>query len=121
MCDFIRTENIKSLIEYIVTRHLSSQLTPNTMTSLEDIANPHVDTFKQLRKKHLENSLPAGASLVEVEEALGNQTSLRDLHDNVNGVRPTLNEKALDDQVSKKCVCFPLLNSSKMYLTTIYI
>ncbi|KAL7518676.1 hypothetical protein ACHAWX_003487, partial [Stephanocyclus meneghinianus] len=98
MCDFIRTENIKSLIEYIVTRHISSQLTPNTMTSLEDIANPHVDTFKQLRKKHLENSLPAGASLVEVEEALGNQTSLRDLHDNVNGVRPTLNEKALDDQ-----------------------
>lgn len=58
---------------------------------------------------------------MEVEEALGNQIILGELHDNVNGVRPTLNEKALDDQVSIKCVSFPLPDASKMNSITISI
>lgn len=98
MCDFIRTENIKSLIEFIVTKHLTPS--SNDGKSLEDVANPHVDTFKQLRKKYEENSPPTRASNMEVEAPPLNETNVVDSNDALNGIRPILNKKALEDQVS---------------------
>jgi hypothetical protein len=99
MCDFIRTENIKSLIEYIVTKHLSPQQTTNEAKSLEEIASPYVNTFNQLRKKHEENTPPVGLTRLEVDGSLPHDQSVGD-HDTLNGIRSTLNKKALEDQVS---------------------
>ena len=90
MCDFIRTENIKSLLEYIVTKHLTKS-TPPGDKSLEDIANPFVGTFAQLRRTHDEN---LGVHLdLNNEEALGNDGAT------FNGrPAPVVNKKALEDQ-----------------------
>eukprot|EP00956_Cyclotella_meneghiniana_P007945 scaffold10562_cov90-Cyclotella_meneghiniana.AAC.2 len=84
MCDFIRTENIKSLVHYIVTKHLSSPTTSTEKKSLETIADPYVDTFKQLRKKYEENTLPAASS---IQETNGQQTSDPNLGDNRDAVK----------------------------------
>ena len=100
ICDFVRTENIKSLIEYIVTKHLSTPATPQDK-SLEDIATSHVDTFKQLRKKHEENNPPAAAASLEAAVPPSNEVNADDSHNILNGVaRPMLNSKAIEDQVS---------------------
>jgi hypothetical protein len=90
MCDFIRTENIKSLLEYIVTKHLTKS-TPPGDKSLEDIANPFVGTFAQLRRTHDEN---LGVHLdPNNEEVLGNDGAT------FNGrPAPVVNKKALEDQ-----------------------
>jgi hypothetical protein len=100
ICDFIRTEKIKSLIDYIVTKFLSPSATPTHEKSLEDIANSHVDTFKQLRKKHEENTVPPVASSMEVEAQLATDTNSEDHPVTLNTSRPVLNKKALEDQVS---------------------
>ena len=87
MCDFIRAENIKSLLDYIVTKHLKKSTNPEEK-SLEDIANPYVATFTQLRRTHEEN---IGVHLVpSVNGPLGAT---------FNG-RPhsVINKKALEDQ-----------------------
>jgi Component of IIS longevity pathway SMK-1 len=47
MCDFIHSENIKSLLEYIVTKHLSTTHPENA--SLEDVSSPYVTTLTVLR------------------------------------------------------------------------
>ncbi|KAL7431810.1 hypothetical protein ACHAXM_005183 [Skeletonema potamos] len=90
MCDFIRTENIKSLLEYIVTKHLAKSTSPGEK-SLEDIANPHVETFAQLRRRH--------------EENMGVHLDLNeDGQPGSDGVTfsgrppPVMNKKALEDQ-----------------------
>jgi len=91
MCDFIRTENIKSLLEYIVTKHLTKSASPGEK-SLEDIANPHVDTFAQLRRTHEEN---IGMHLDPNNEEgnPGNDGTT------FNGrPAPVINKKALEDQ-----------------------
>ncbi|KAK1734523.1 serine/threonine-protein phosphatase 4 regulatory subunit 3 [Skeletonema marinoi] len=91
MCDFIRTENIKSLLEYIVTKHLTKSASPGEK-SLEDIANPHVDTFAQLRRTHEEN---IGMHLDPNNEEgnPGNDGAT------FNGrPAPVINKKALEDQ-----------------------
>jgi len=91
MCDFIRTENIKSLLEYIVTKHLTKSTSPGEK-SLEDIANPHVDTFAQLRRRHEENM---GVHLdLNDEGAPGNNDGAT-----FSGrPAPVMNKKALEDQ-----------------------
>lgn len=101
MCDFIRTENIKSLVEFIVTKHLTPSAIPNNGKSLEDVANPHVDTFKQLRKIYEENTQQKVASNMDVEAPPINETNVIDNNDALNGTRPILNKKALEDQVNK--------------------
>lgn len=98
MCDFIRTENIKSLIEYIVTKHLLPS--PAHGKSLEDIASKHVDTFKQLRQKYEDNSQPSGSSGMQVEAPPAIDKNLVDSHDTLISAKPILNKKALEDQVS---------------------
>ena len=53
MCDYITTEGIKSLLEYIVTKHLS--VVPSTqeaIPSLEDVSSPYVSTLTVLRKAY---------------------------------------------------------------------
>jgi len=47
MCDFIHSENINSLIEHIVTEHLSVEGTTNP--SLEDLSSTYVNTLTVLR------------------------------------------------------------------------
>lgn len=55
MCDFIQNENIKSLIEYIVTKHLSASDPQTTVPSLEDVSGPYVTTLTTLRKAYEDN------------------------------------------------------------------
>jgi len=101
MCDFICFEKIKSLIDYIVTKHLSKTNNPKDR-SLEDIANPHVETFKQIRKVFEDNntkSEQAGAG--ESFHSGSGDASINGSHDGllVNGRgRSILGKKALEDQ-----------------------
>lgn len=109
-CDFICVENIKSLIDCIVLKHLSKSTAASSTTtdgknnpSLEDIANPHVDTFKQLRKAYDDNNN------IKLEQGGGEGGGL--LHSNLNVIngnhdgllmngqgRSILNKKGLEDQ-----------------------
>lgn len=93
ICDFIRTENIKSLIEYIVTkymRHSSAQHSPSSSEStivklppcIEDLATPYVDTLTLLRRQYEEN--------IRVMTARSNGGD--------HGKRSSMSEKALEDQ-----------------------
>ena len=61
ICDFINKFNIKSLIDYIVTKHFYPQETEQNNSSnsvhvknptLEEVANPYVDTLTLLREKY---------------------------------------------------------------------
>ena len=56
MCDYIHNENIKSLIEYIVTKHLSPiDQSEKGVTSLEDVSSPYVSTLTVLREAYEAN------------------------------------------------------------------
>ena len=59
MCDFIQREKIKSLLEYIVMKHLM----PSEKTSLEAVAGPYVSTLTTLREAYekIEEGAPGGA------------------------------------------------------------
>ena len=104
MCDFICIENIKSLIDYIVTTHLTSKYPGSSIginnLSLEEIANPHVETFKELRRIYNENTMTekqGGGGLL----MLDNEVSINGSRDGIamNGEDSIiLNEKALEDQ-----------------------
>ena len=98
MCDFIRTENIKSVIEHIATKYLgqkqysSSSISDSPIKripSLEDVATPYVDTLTLLRQKYEENktlsNLKVGSNDIST--------------DNENQNRLMQNEKAREDQV----------------------
>lgn len=52
LCDFIHAENITSLLEYVVTKHLSATPTHETIPSLEDVSSPYVTTLTVLRKAY---------------------------------------------------------------------
>jgi hypothetical protein len=121
MCDFIHTENIKSLIEYIVAKHLSATNTEALLPSLEDVSSPYVSTLTVLRKAY-EKNLKGGnkAQSVDAQEQPqggSDDSHSRYFHGNsvVRTSRVVLNEKALEDQVRTgiilKCsmfvVCFP--------------
>ena len=98
MCDYIRTENIKTLVEHVVTKHLSRQKTStnneaNTKItpSVEDVATPYVDTLTLLRRKYEEN----------MSEVKADSTDSPGRKENDNGDgRIMQNEKAREDQVS---------------------
>lgn len=104
MCDFICLENIKSLIDHIVLKHLSKKSASADATALskdggsrvglEEYANPHVDTFKQLRKAYEDNNADSGSDSNALN---GGRDGL--LMMNGRG-RSILNKKALEDQVS---------------------
>lgn len=112
MCDFICVENMKSLIDHIVTKHLSKPTSPaattnddNETPSSEEIANSEAETFKQLRKAYEENQHQkqgGGGGLFHVSSDANIMNRSREgglMLMNGRG-RSILNKKALEDQVS---------------------
>lgn len=106
MCDFIHNQNIKSLIEYIVTKHLSAP-SPSSVSdrpSLEDVATPYVQTLTILRKTY-EDDLRHAKSQVADE---GNISQSEGAYfDNSTVPRAGMSEKVLEDQVryeSPQCI-----------------
>jgi protein phosphatase-4 regulatory subunit 3 len=94
MCDFIHNQNIKSLIEYIVTKHLF-EATPKSVTdrpSLEDVATPYVQTLTILRKTY-EDALRQANEQAADKGAQSNGAFFD------NSARTGMSEKALEDQV----------------------
>lgn len=112
MCDYITIQNIKPLIEYIVTKHLCQQssnssgindtLLNHMSSSLEDKASPYVDTLNQLKKKYEENvsTLKVGKSCSHYPN--GTIASRIEYSDKGGPLqsRNCLSEKALEEQVS---------------------
>ena len=111
MCDFIQTQKIKSLIEYIVTKHLGSP-TVDGQTSLEDVSSPYVSTISTLRKFYEESFMSANGNPLKLEVHESDETSNggNDHHryfgaSFIRNSLPVMSQKALDDQVSDKCSC----------------
>jgi hypothetical protein len=112
MCDYIRNENIKSIIEHIVTKHLcqkpsSTDMSDATMKitpSLEDVATPYVDTLTLLRRKYEEN---VNATKVGKGESSGSNAFDNDSQ------RIMQSAKAREDQVRKRQ--FVTYEVKKMY------
>merc|ERR1712238_397495 len=110
ICDYITRENIKPLIEYIVTKHLCQQssnssgindtLLNHMSSSLEDKASPYVDTLNQLKKKYEENvsTLKVGKSCSHYPN--GTIASRIEYSDKGGPLqsRNCLSEKALEEQ-----------------------
>jgi hypothetical protein len=105
MCDFIHTQRIKSLIEYIVTKHLavpaanpgSEKLVP----SLEDVATPYVTTLTKLRKEYEEDL--KGTKVTSTPDQGSGVNRLGDNYSSLSLAgtpRVGMSEKALEDQVS---------------------
>jgi hypothetical protein len=109
MCDFIQNQNIKSLIEYIVTKHLAFASGPNEK-SLEDVATPYVSTLTTLRKVYEENLNSANNAhgnnpvRLEMQNSNGSDNGLNDHARYFNSAlarnTASMSEKALEDQVS---------------------
>jgi Component of IIS longevity pathway SMK-1 len=95
MCDYINTEKILSLMEYIVTRHLFSSSTDAPGPSLEDVSSPYVSTLTALRKAYEELLRKKGKQyqgqgtdqMSEIANASSGDTG-----------RVMMNERALEDQ-----------------------
>lgn len=105
MCDFIQVQNIQSLIEYIMTKHLSAP-GPDQRT-LEEVATPYVSTLTMLRKTYEDNINSAAANIVTGQGVLDENINSPNTTTHGNPryfgaaggrrVEPT-NEKALEDQ-----------------------
>lgn len=91
MCDYINTENILSLIEYIATKHLSSAGAETPLPSLEDVSSPYVSTLTCLRQAYEKNLGNKGSDAMQNPESKSNGSN----EQNGNMV---MNEKALEDQ-----------------------
>jgi hypothetical protein len=108
MCDFIHNENIMSLMEYIVTKHLSATRSGSPIPSLEDVSSPYVSTLTTLRQSYEQNLESAkqqqqqqGKSDPSPESPQNHEGSSRYFSNKacVPGPR-VLSGKALEDQVS---------------------
>jgi Component of IIS longevity pathway SMK-1 len=110
MCDFIQNQNIKSLIEYIVTKHLVSPSAPG-QKSLEDVATPYVNTLTTLRKDYEGNLHSTNGSAnnttgnVEMSSGVDLRNGGNDYHrffssSLIRNTQSGLSEKAMEDQVS---------------------
>ena len=98
MCDFIHNQNIKSLIEYIVTKHLSAPSPSSVIDrpSLEDVATPYVQTLTILRKTYeddLRHARGQNADESDVSQSNGAYS------DSPTEPRAGMSEKVLEDQV----------------------
>lgn len=95
MCDFIHSENINSLIEHIVTEHLSVEGTTNP--SLEDLSSTYVNTLTVLRTAYEKNLKEAQMSKnIDGKGDLDLNGSSRYTSGSEHSI---LNEKASEDQV----------------------
>lgn len=106
MCDFIQTQKIKSLIEYIVTKHLGSP-TVEGQTSLEDVSSPYVSTISTLRKFYEESFMSTNGNPIKLDMHESDETSNGGNDHNryfgasfIRNSQPVMSQKALDDQVS---------------------
>jgi protein phosphatase-4 regulatory subunit 3 len=96
MCDFINSKNIHSLIEYIVTKHISVTGADAPVPSLEDVSSPYVSTLTCLRQAY--------ETLVKERNTQANSSrggsEITGLSNTVlgRGNRIVTNEKALEDQ-----------------------
>jgi Component of IIS longevity pathway SMK-1 len=107
MCDFITSEHINSLIEYIVTKHLAVTSEAH-VPSLEDFSTPYVSTLTALREaheKHMEKREGGGRYQVCDQKSGGDNSELGDeahsrYFHNHPGVRSrvVMSEKAMEDQ-----------------------
>jgi hypothetical protein len=101
ICDFIHSENVKSLIEHIATKHLSISSADGPMPSLEDVSSPYVSTLTELRRAYEKNLKAAGrAPSIDILEG-GADAHSRYFHGGtaVRGTRAIMSERALEDQV----------------------
>jgi len=99
MCDFINSKNINSLIEYIVTKHLSVTGTEAPAPSLEDVSSPYVNTLTSLRhayekliydrKNADQNNENQFTGLINNEDRINND---------IGRGRVVMNEKGREDQ-----------------------
>ncbi|KAL3935392.1 MAG: hypothetical protein SGBAC_009080 [Bacillariaceae sp.] len=94
MCDFIHSENINSLIEHIVTKHLS--VTGTTNPSLEDLSSTYVNTLTILRTAYEKNLKEAQMS--KSVDGKGEVTMNGGSRYTGGSERSILNEKASEDQ-----------------------
>ncbi|CAJ1958480.1 unnamed protein product [Cylindrotheca closterium] len=94
MCDFIHSENINSLIEHIVTKHLSVEGTTNP--SLEDLSSTYVNTLTVLRTAYEKNLKEAPMS--ESVDGKSEATINGGTRYTGGSERTILNEKASEDQ-----------------------
>jgi hypothetical protein len=108
MCDFVHTENVKSLIEYIVIKHLSASSAEAPVPSLEDVSTPYVSTLTILRKTY-EKNLKAANRAQNGDRQEPPQGGSRYFH--VASNRVVMSDKGLEDQVSLQsvAVCFSLV------------
>ncbi|KAL3919463.1 MAG: hypothetical protein SGILL_003739 [Bacillariaceae sp.] len=91
MCDYINTENISCLIEYIATKHLSSAPAKAPLPSLEDVSSPYVSTLTYLRQAYEKNRSLQGNGV--------NQNQEMELAPSNSGDgNIAMDEKALEDQ-----------------------
>lgn len=109
MCDFICQENIKSLIDYIVTKHLIKKTALSTvddstkMPSLDNIFI-NVETFQQLQKAYEENRRVEQGILGSHQDSETTTTNMNGSHDGggglllMNGGPRLLSKRALEDQ-----------------------
>jgi len=96
MCDFIHGENIKSLLEYIVTKHLSASNQATEVPSLEDVSSPYVNTLTVLRKAY-EVNLNASKKAQESDGA-GHSSPGGSRYFPGGSIHRVLHGKALEDQ-----------------------
>ena len=109
MCDFICQENIKSLIDYIVTKHLIKKTALSTvddstkMPSLDNIFT-NVETFNQLQKAYEENRRVEQGILGSHQDSEAT-SNMNGSHDGgggglllMNGGPRLLSKRALEDQ-----------------------
>jgi protein phosphatase-4 regulatory subunit 3 len=98
MCDFIHNQNIKSLIEYIVTKHLfaASLNSVTDQPSLEDVATPYVQTLTILCRMY-EDDLRQANEQVADQEGCAQSNGI--FFDNSAAQMTGRSEKALEDQV----------------------
>ncbi len=96
MCDFINSKQMNSLIEYIVTKHISVTGSDAPVPSLEDVSSPYVSTLTCLRHTY--------ETLQRERQAQNNPNQSLGVSENTGianmarGNRVVTNEKALEDQ-----------------------
>jgi hypothetical protein len=106
MCDFIQSEGIMPLMEYIVTKHLSATNTESPVPSLEDVSSPYVSTLTTLRESYEQQKQKAqqqGKVGPAPESPFGQSHGSGSRYFSANPIAQAprvLSGKALEDQVN---------------------
>lgn len=98
MCDFINLKNMNSLIEYIVTKHISATGAEAPVPSLEDVSSPYVSTLTCLRHAY-ETLVREHSTQSNFNQSRGGSETTGLLNTVLGRAsRVVTNEKALEDQ-----------------------